>query len=371
MYHHLRTLYGSTSGVLSGQPPYSNTGVIWTSWTTLGIDWLSGTFPSAGTKANLRVMWLCEKYFDDRLEYVTDPTGQAVGSRWYRFLLTGPSGIRLETSARTMPDDSAKQHSLIIFPGSALSTLTYQQAYNLIQDLVAIGWSPSRVDLKLDDFRKLLRPEVVQHAFSSRNIKGFRKGKLVAPLDVGCQLDSSASTMYLGRRGKQGAGKYVRVYRKDLESDGTIDSCRLELELSGDKSKDCIVALSAVDIDEWPRVILGYITAAVEFLDKSVSTRADRCPRLPWWEKIVDKISPVPFSPRVIKRSFERSLKWIKDQVLPTLAMVLNGLIIEAGGDTSLAEKIFYEWWDEGEKRFKDEHVLVLKQWSRQCSMSY
>ena len=349
------------------KPPCSNTGVKWTRQVMVGIDWLAGSYPSPRSDSNVRVMAMCERYFGDRLDYVLGPGGESVGSRWYRFLLTGPSGVRLETSARTMPDDASKQHSLLIIPGKALQLLSYEQLYRLINELLSIGWSPSRVDLKLDDFKKRIRPEVILDACRAGNVKGFRKYRYIGESYIGQSLDDTASTLYLGTRGSRGAGKYIRVYRKDLESDGHVDSCRLELELSGDRSKDVVTALGAVDLDEWPSVIVGFISSAVDFLDRSVSTRADRCPRLEWWHEIVDDALSIPFSPRVIRPSFERSLKWLKSQVLPSLAMVLEGLCIEAR-DTQAALSAFYDWWSEGERRFEDRHRAVLRQWELQCT---
>lgn len=83
------------------------------------------------------------------------------------------------------------------------------------------GFHASRIDIAFDDFSKTVRPfQIGQEMFNSNVISKYRNWSFTgSEHQIGC-------TFYIGDR-KQ---KMLRIYDKDYESKGTVDSVRYEAE---------------------------------------------------------------------------------------------------------------------------------------------
>jgi hypothetical protein len=342
--------------------PVSNTGLNMTEKNIkLGIDWLRGTFPSSQFAA---LQSLVFKTFSSPCEPCLDSRGNPISSRFYRFTYRSGLGIFIGQSNTAMSLDSAKQHIYLDIPASAISTISYENLSVFMAALSGLQFSCSRIDLKVDDYDKIITPEVAYDSVRSRNFSGLRAFRWLCSGYSGAPDDSIGSTLELGRRGKNGSGKFIRIYNKSIESKGLTDCTRIELELSDTKAKDAFMAFSSFELSSWSCLILGFLKNSVSFIDRLApkkSGRADRCPLLDWWAYLVESVQSIPFTPRVVVCTYEKSKLWIEKQVLPTLAFVLNG--IYASEKQEGCDFILWDWWKEGEKRMNDNHWLLLNDW--------
>lgn len=332
----------------------------------LGVDWLAGTFPEALLE---RVIIVYQLTFDDLVSPTLGPDGSHLGSQWYRRGYKSVLGAFFGEGNRASDSDNPKARAYINLPGAVLDSISYEKLYDFFQSLDSLGFQPSRMDFKLDDFTKKLTPRLCWEAVQSGNYKGSRSWKWIES-NVGRLI---STTLYLGRRGKNGAGKFIRVYDKFIESNGKIDSVRLELELSDKKAKDAWVTLVACPLDCWPECILGWIKASVTFIDRSglgAKKRADRCQLLPWWAAIVEHCHQWTFTKRVITRSYQKIHNWVQRQVVPGLALLMDCFSVEAdrlgAGTTDFLQEVLLEWHVEGSNRYQQYHRDIISQFQRQ-----
>ena len=359
----------------AAKPPYSDTGVNLPNGVCVGFDWLTATFDDDGRR-HIAIANVVRRHFGDNLDYKKAPDGAFVGTQWYRFLMTGSTGVSIGLSNRAKPVESSKQHGSIKLPGSALARLTFNQVHHLFCDLESYGVRPSRMDLRLDDYRKRITPAKVLAAAENGFVVGFRRCSVAGEGFIGEGLGAYSLTAYLGRRGSKGGGKLARCYRKDLQTDGEIDANRLEVEFSGDKALECWNTILSCDKDMWPDLIRSYISSAVDFRDrtpppgvKANKQRIDKSPRLSWWSEIIEDVDKIPFAPRVIRKTFDRTLKWFENQVVPSFALLMSAFSIDSGAGG--AEAQFWQWWADGEKRFEDLHHQILHNYALSLGLRY
>ena len=89
---------------------------------------------------------------------------------------------------------------------------------------------PSRVDIAFDDFDKVYRPvDFNNYNFQDRIVTPYRSGFLAHNRCTG------ACTFQLGKRS---SGSHLRIYDKDIESNGEVDAVRYEFELHGSTCRD-------------------------------------------------------------------------------------------------------------------------------------
>jgi hypothetical protein len=134
------------------------------------------------------------------------------------------------------------------------------------------------------------------------------------------ELEGDMATF--GRRGKDGKGRYVRVYDKGLESQGEIDAIRVEVELSGDTAKQWFLILAACDDqNELERKIGQIVVGSILFADKSGSHgHADRFRVLPWWKRIAELVGSASVKVERVRPTLEKSVAWVKRSMPVTLA---------------------------------------------------
>ena len=172
----------------------------------------------------------------------------------------------------------------------------------------------------------------------------------------------------MGRRGNSGSGKYFRCYEKWKESAGSdhfIDANRMEFEFSGDYSNSlahCLFQFFDDDdkylYDNALNFVLSTFRAAVSFLDRSKSDRADRCPMLQWWAEIFEQIAPLHYRRIIPPKSIERSKKWIQSQVAPSLSMIYDSYDEDEDGEFWA---FFWELIFDGNTRYSQHHKDILE----------
>lgn len=324
--------------------PISNTGVNWTkSDIQLGIDWVAGTCHQSQA---FEVMKFLSEFFKD--EFSIGKGGIGFYQQSYRSVLGIVVGMYPYESQQNRKD------CYFSIPASVLNTVHQLQIRTLMSSLLdKFSFHYSRLDLKLDDFSKTVTPELALQAFDSGCVAGFRHHDWHRS---GSTKRGFGRTLSLGRRGKAGAGKFVRIYDKFIESNGAIDSTRVEVEFSGEKCRQVAQFLTAAPEDTFLEAIHCCIAGSVDFVARDASKRLDRATRLDWWQAIIGQVERISFSlPRSVQ-SIDKVKSWIAKQVAPSIATVLAAF----DGQTDLWWEFFWGIVLEGEDRMRDRHHALI-----------
>lgn len=148
---------------------------------------------------------------------------------------------------------------------------------DLFKELKCRNCHCSRIDLAFDDYSETFRPKNYISWFYMGNLRTkFRK------IQTAGSLHETGHTFYLGDRKK----KMLRVYDKDVESDGEIDAVRYEFELHQHHARDMfefLIENKTVDFIEFIQTYFVVID-----LD-SAKWKCD-CKLLPAWETWLRKL---------------------------------------------------------------------------------
>lgn len=335
---------GKTESGKGFQTPVSNTGVKQTeSCFEVGIDWIAGTCLQSQAS---ELMKFLAQFFRD--EFTLGRGGIGFYQQSYRSVLGMVVGMYPYESPQN------RQDCYFSIPSSVLSTIHQSRVQVLMRALTKkFSFHYSRLDLKADDYTKTITPELAYNAYERGCVAGFRSYRWISSgslkTGVGCTLE-------LGRRGKSGAGKFVRIYNKTVESKGAIDATRLELELSGERCRQAAGVLVECPPELFAQCILCCISASLDFIERDSSGRRDRATRLPWWSALVDAVEKISLSVSRSPQTIEKMKSWINKQVSPVLATLLSSFPTTD------------DWWEffwgavlDGEARMKDRHHAIVK----------
>ena len=293
----------------------------------VGIDWLAGSFPTEHVEAVLLRM---NRHFGsaESLEY-----GFYGYDRSYVF---HPFGSRvLYDSSEPRSFDRHNGRAVVQIPGIALSSMSSHDLRELIFDLVFdFSFKCTRIDICFDDFDRIIAPRELVEVCESDNFSGYRRWQHIAPRKSGGRFEGD--TLAFGRRGQNGSGKYLRVYDKNLESDGEVDSIRWEVEFSKDKaSKVCARLAFSNDYEDWCAIQGALVGGSIDFVDRGLKLEKNlsRLTRLPFWERVVSALGSYRIRGEVPVRTVDSVENWVKRSVSSSLAMLRSAYGSDAFDD--------------------------------------
>ncbi|MBN2293545.1 MAG: replication initiation factor domain-containing protein [Pirellulales bacterium] len=214
----------------------------------VSVHWIQGTVPWEKTLSLVNYLSKVFKAEPIRRDYGMYRYDS--GYEWF-------NGVRVFTdTTRKRNDDIHNGRSCVMIPGEACDSLEAERLWLLIRDLCYKFWClATRLDCAFDDFRRSVTLDQVKDAAMAGNFSGFRRWKPDEPRTRSGEYEGRA--VYFGRRGKDGGGRYLRVYDKGLESGGKIDSIRWEPEFCKHKARAALWLLAQQDTLE------GFTTANV------------------------------------------------------------------------------------------------------------
>jgi DNA relaxase NicK len=226
----------------------------------------------------------------------------------------------------SLPKQGSNQPGLgfISVPGSVLETETGRDVWRTIRGLY-YNWKfkATRIDIALDDYGKLVQPEWVVDALNLKDYARFRDYRM----DINGGGKFPGWTFYFGSKKSD---RIVRYYNKFAESKGKINAYRWELQLRGSLANAAFkdyAEISSEDFDEVsPTYLASTVTGACEFVNKDESVRLSRLERLWWWQKLVDLFGQVRHSKPKIVKTVDRTINWIRRQVVLSLIVLDEGL---------------------------------------------
>lgn len=216
---------------------------------------------------------------------------------------------------------------LVDIPGSALSDLSPDERVRLLRAFLACGYRPTRIDVAHDFVRQGLR--IVERCWEDRAaVCHTRNVNRV----VGFSLSAGVvgQTVYLGKRGRNGSGRYGRAYDKGLESGAsrTLGEWeRFEVEFVG----DCAVKVAQVlaRSDDWRADARRVAFGSFDF--RAVSGGASRSlarrPRLEGWARVVAVAETLLVRATRRYSSLPGLASWVRVSVAP----ILERLAVAAG----------------------------------------
>lgn len=202
----------------------------------------------------------------------------------------------------------------VVLPGGVMSCLDAQTRIDWLRELVGLGLKGTRLDLAADFFRDGGGPAVdlverVASSCAAGQLCGARRWKA----HFG---DRGLQGVEMGRRGREGSGRFVRVYDKGLEQGGDRgDWQRFEAEFTGSVAEAVIARLLAAEcwVTEFQSLTFGSIDFRERGRDRHLSAR----PRVAWWSQFIEKVRPVCVRAVRAQRSLSGRITWIRKAVLP------------------------------------------------------
>lgn len=301
----------------------------------IGIDWLQGTIPVERTGLFFDYMSQC---------CGTTPEIKPYGLyRYDRHVVWHPFDIKMFFDSSTERCNDVHQGRCTIqMCATSLSCFDADQLFQLVGDLVKFFWFKStRIDLCFDDYERIIVPHELVEVAKQGNFTGYRRFEHLAPQKINGEMEGD--TLYFGRRGKNGSGRFLRCYDKALETKGELHSIRWEVEFSKDRAGAvCFQLAMAQNIEEFAGLIASLIGGSIDFVDRQ-GIHLDRMERLDFWNRIVSILGAVKLrNPKRIK-TVEKAKAWIEKSVIPSVEMLRK----------ALGDEDFYEWIEDEIKTAK------------------
>jgi len=233
-------------------------------------------------------------------------------------------------SQRNLDKNLHKGRFVVQFQGEFFHQRTVSEVMELFKNLRECWFKASRIDICFDDFKKIRKPyQVAKDAFKGC-YAGFRSYQHIFTKKKNGDLTSD--TVYFGKRGKTGSGKFLRVYDKSLESKGKINSIRWEVEWTKEKAFMVFGDLwtSCRCEREFVTKLGGIIAGSIAFM-RFKSKNLDRNKNLYWWDKILKILGKKVVYPAPTRST---SLRKMVDHVEKSFPVTLATLEQVFGSDS-------------------------------------
>ena len=307
-------------------------------------DWLQGVVygPSIDSFQELVgvIQRCCQTAFDIRLD---SPITR--GIKWDGYAVS-PHGAQV--AYRKIGMEVELWFSI---PGQLCSSMPRASFLRLAAYLQCQKVKVTRIDLALDDFERRLDLAMVADAARAGNYSGAQHFTVV---ESGAKSDGQRGMSVVF--GAPGSDKRVTFYDKSVESNGRINSVRIELRLRDALAQAAWQHLFPQDFE--PTKVAAIILASLVFVKRGKDKNIPRLPLLDWWQQFQQYIATTPHKIKrtPVLKTFQKSLNWLKRQVsasLYTLTRVCGpGLLLKlmAVGHSKYSKD---SWFKTLEKSFK------------------
>jgi len=227
-------------------------------------------------------------------------------------------------------------------PGSACDELTAPDLVLFMEFIKELGGKATRVDVFFDDYSCLVNLDDLRETIdkgdytyfqvSSKN-QSFNRTK---KKDGGLTYDS----VTFGRRGSAGSGKYLRVYDKNLESEGKENCVRWEVEFTQHYAEKVFNILSGTggNLDVYAISCGALIGGCIKFVHRTADKNIDRLDIYSWWEEITKMLGVLSVRIAKKKNTLTGMMEWTKRQLSPTLSVIAKAF---------KTERDYYDWMQE------------------------
>ncbi|MHA7812896.1 MAG: replication initiation factor domain-containing protein [Phycisphaerales bacterium] len=271
------------------------------------MDWLRVSGPRAQRHAALRLL---EAFF-----------GKSEPGKGRYFLSCGDRigdcGVYYDDPAS---GEKAAEHMVVDISGGMLSELESNDlVHQLTHELYALGCSATRIDIAVDFDDQ---PDLIETAYQACKQGKLAGAKCFRIVESENARGSDGRTLYIGKRGKMGSGRMLRVYDKGLET-RTKDAgewVRWEAEYTHDCARQ--VGDAYARADDPVKCLLQHAFGVCDFKEDPDEKNLSRRPRCKWFEKLVGLIDPSTVRAERAASTIYSKVRWFKDAVAPMLRTV-------------------------------------------------
>jgi hypothetical protein len=309
---------------------------------SIHLDWLTVTLPPEARPEVLALL----------APHLGEPEPLESSARFYGGGLAWLCGARLDVQPTQASMGGRERLAL---SGEALRQLPIGDQLRVVKRLAELGAKGTRVDAAFDDFNRLAPMSAVHAACQAGHFAGFQVWEPRGRMRRNGDREGDMVTM--GSRGSGGSGKYLRIYDKNLESDGAIDCIRWELELSQERAEQAFTWLATVaDVAAWRLLLGNWIGGAVDFIERdreSSDRHLDRCPRLAWWEQLRELLGAAELSVPRAPSTLQERVAWALSSV-SRIMCESAAVLVEQGYD---AWALLLDAWRRGSWRVRQSVV--------------
>ena len=307
-------------------PRFGNTGgkcstVHWEE-RSITVDWIRVTHPEEERESLQRLL---ERYFGEAFES---------GRRWFY-----TQAVRFEAGPMLLWESRSGNTCCVDVNGSALASLDWHDRMALVRQLM-VGGRATRFDLAVDA-KHGERVGLIDCMLESCFRGELCGARVFEPKDRYRSGELEAYGVNIGRRGKNGSGRYVRCYDKGLET-GTEAAGRwerLEVEFTDDCANEVAIAVCSGD---FARAAFARVCGACSFREVTGQGAIARRPMKEWWADWTSGSLPRETVARRQETTLRSFISWTSSAVLPTLARLADetgerivDVIARAFGDES------------------------------------
>lgn len=234
-----------------------------------------------------------------------------------------PSGVTWESSAKLFFDPRGQGLGVLQLNSRSLAILQerceWREFYKSLAPLCA---RITRLDIALDLFR--LKSDLISKAVASCHAGELCGARVFEEVTSNVLGTLRGRTLYCGKRGKEGSGRYLRIYDKGLEQKAASAGqwVRWEIELTAERA--CSFAHSVLEVADLDRCLVAEALGSMQFREVTGAAHLDRRPLVPWFRDLVAATSRSLSRTRVKRRpsEYESWRRWIREAVVPGLRSV-------------------------------------------------
>lgn len=266
----------------------------------VGIDWLNLTFPVE-----------CRRELSDYVQRIFGEFKSVpwkLHNRYESVIRSEQSGIIAWTDGKD--GSPAIPEAFLNLPGALIGSLDEPGLNSFLCQMVAFEPFATRLDLRFDDFDKIVRPSVVYQSVKDGLCSTFRKSRFI---ESKIADGDPAGTCELGVAGKNGCGKMYCIYDKFIQSGGAIDSIRWELRYYKERANDAFWRLcQSAQAGNLTEVISALIGGECVF-DQAL---------LPWWAEIKQKLGNLRIATYRKTSDIEQKMTWFYKSMSKLIAQI-------------------------------------------------
>lgn len=290
----------------------------------------------------------------------------------FRFSAYAVNGILF---AWNVPTQDSPGFCWVSIPGSALDSIDINGLVLLFdllsyQDYV-LGWKATRIDFAVDDYHKKITPDLVYEAALNGNFSGYRNKprfcsksqKWKAPsykktASPWCDSQGEIHQSTTINFGSKQSDKQFYIYDKFAESDGRVDSIRMECRYFDEQANiryERLLDLLQNATDRQFYAFIGEVlTGSISFVDFNSADRLSRRQLLPFWQEVIDEIGSIKIPvPRKIS-VLENTIDWCLNQWETSLAIIEQ---VSGAEDTAT---FISSMINSGKERLQERHAIVI-----------
>lgn len=331
----------------------------------VSVDWLQFTCKPVDDVHVQEVVKAVCAALEDRPVFYRDK-GSFMGKQWQH---RGHSIKGMKFWFDSPSEKSPHAHLLISLSGQVLAAMSAADIWGLCRFLIDVHKVKfTRVDVALDDYAKSIRYEDIRDAAIAGN---YAYVKQIEPR-MTYERDGNLNRKFTINIGSPQSDKYGRFYNKGRESDGVIDSYRLEMEIKDEVAHALVVEWLGIPEECFeelsPSFLAGKVVGLVDFVYRqkigfAKQKNITRMKRYWWWESFLKRVGcMLRHSVPRPDTSFEKKKKWVERSVFPSMAVIRKVMGIFE----------FNKWGQEelakAEAKFTDEQREQISLWSNRSS---